>query len=96
MARLLTIFILIIAVGCESAPKYTRGDLTPYLRWTQGTPVIVYLVVRKPNGVILKGVDAEGKLVSVTPDTILIRDALGNTNSFDKHSVLWMEKYIQR
>jgi len=66
--------------------KGTEGDLTHYLQWTQGTPVTVYM----------HGVDiASGTLVSVSHDTIQVRDSGSNIVSCSKESVLWVDKNIQ-
>ena len=65
--------------------KQTQGDLTHYLQWTQGTPVTVYM----------HGVDtASGTLVSVSHDTIQVRDIGSNIVSCSKESVLWVGKNI--
>jgi hypothetical protein len=92
MARLFPIMFFVVLVGCDREAQHTRGDLTPYLQWTQGTPVIVHLATTKPSGEIIKNATAQGKLVKVTPDALFISDGLGITNGFDKDLVLWAEK----
>ena len=65
--------------------KQTEGDLSHYLQWTQGTAVTVYM----------HGVNrAAGSLVSVSPDSMQVRDSDSNLVSCSKYSVLWVEKNI--
>jgi hypothetical protein len=92
MTRILTFLLLVVAAGCGRAPEHARGNLTPYLQWTQGTPIIVHLAATKPSGEIIKSEIAQGSLVKVTPDALFISDALGGTNGFEKDLVLWAEK----
>jgi hypothetical protein len=63
--------------------KQMQGNLTLYSNWTPGTPVIIHLFA---------GVEARGLLVSVTPDTIQVREGSSNTESFHKDSVVWVER----
>ncbi len=66
--------------------KQTAGDLSHYLQWTQGTPVTVYM----------HGVDrASGTLVSVSHNTIQVRDTGSNIVYCSKDSVLWVDKNIR-
>lgn len=96
MPRLSTILLFVLLAGCEREPQHTRGDLTPYLQWTQGTPVIIYLAATKPSGEIVKNARAQGAIIRVTPDAFFIRDALGGTNGYDKNLVLWAEEDTSR
>ena len=92
MARLFTISLFVILAGCSREPQHTRGDLTPYLQWTQGTPVIVHLASTRPDGELIKSAIDRGTLVRITPDAIFIEDGPSHTNGFDKNLVLWVEK----
>ena len=66
--------------------KQTAGDLTHYLQWTQGTPVTVYM----------HGVErASGTLLNVSPDAIQIRESGTNTPSYNKDSILWVERNVR-
>lgn len=96
MSRLFIICLLGAVAGCERAPEHTRGDLTPYLQWTQGTPVTVHLATTKPSGEIIKGAIARGTLVDVTTNVICIRTGAPETTGFDKDLVLWVEKDAQK
>jgi hypothetical protein len=66
--------------------KQTAGDLTHYLQWTQGTPVTVYM----------HGVErGSGTLLNVSPDAIQIKESGTNTLSYDKNSILWVERNVR-
>ena len=69
-----------------------RGDLTSYLHWTQGTPVIIHLATTNASGQIRDVGTVEGSLVFVTRNLIAFRDASGNTSGFEKNVVSWVEK----
>ena len=66
--------------------KQTGGDLTHYLQWTQGTPVRVYM---------FGGETASGTLVNVSDDAIQVRDSGTNKLSYDKDSILWVERNVR-
>jgi hypothetical protein len=65
------------------------------LQWTQGTPVIVNLASKKPNGEFVKDTTVHGTLFSVSSDEIQVRDSQANTTSYDKDIVLWVERDAQ-
>lgn len=98
MRRLLIILISVGIIGCERKPEHMRGDLTPYLQWTNGTPVVIHLAVTKLNGEVYEGgtLTTQGILVRIAPDAVFIRGAGGSTNGFDKDMVVWMEKDSQK
>ena len=98
MARLFTILFFVVLVGCKREPQHTQGDLTPYLQWAPGTPVIIHLAATKLSGEIVKDATARGTLVRVTPDALFISagEGPGSTNGFDKALVLWVEKDTQK
>jgi hypothetical protein len=54
------------------------------------------LAATRPNGEFIKGVTAQGWITKVTPDAVFIRDALANTNGYDKDLVLWVEKDLHK
>lgn len=91
MTRIFAFVLLALAVGCDRTPPHARGDLSPYLQWTQGTPVVVHLAATKPSGDIIRGVTARGSLVRATPDALFLADGSGSTNGFDKDLILWAE-----
>lgn len=76
--------------------KQTAGDLSHYLQWTQGTPVIVNLASKKLDGGFVEDMTAHGTLFTVSSDAIQVRDRQGNTTSYDKDIVLWVERDVQR
>ena len=76
--------------------KQTAGDFSHYLQWTQGTPVIVNLASKKPNGEFVDDMTVHGTLFSVSSEAIQIRDRQGNTTGYDKDIVLWVEREIHR
>jgi hypothetical protein len=92
MARLFAILFFVVLVGCKRESKHMQGDLTPYLQWKPGTPVIVHIAATRPSGEIFKGATAQGKLVKIAPDIIYITDGSGATNGFDKNLVLFVEQ----
>jgi|ERR1035441_5222801 hypothetical protein len=69
-----------------------RGDLSSYLDWTEGTPVIIHLAITNASGKIIDAGTVKGSLDLVTRNFICFRDASGNTSGFDKNVVSWVEK----
>ena len=92
MTRLFTFLLFGLVAGCSRTPEHTQGDLTPYLQWTQGTPVVIHLAATSPDGRIVDGVTARGTLFRVTPDEIRIRtDAQSESSGYASNLVRWVE-----